>query len=99
MDSVYQMTDEVTQWIDGHISDEVRDPFNAAIKMSEEVSELLHALYSGDGDVGSECADVMILLLDIAYLSDIDIVAEFHKKMAVNKARNWVKKNGSLRHD
>jgi NTP pyrophosphatase (non-canonical NTP hydrolase) len=98
MESVYEMTDEVTDWVDGLIPDDKRDPFNTAIKLSEEVSELLHALYT-KGDVGAEVADIMILLLDVAYLSDVDIVSEFYAKMAVNKGRRWTERNGSLSHE
>jgi len=68
-------------------------------KMVEEVSELMDAVLTGGRNVGEECADVLILLLDIAHLTGVDLHREFKNKMAVNRNRKWVKRNGALKHD
>ena len=92
-------TYKVTSWIEQYIPEKERDPMNTCIKLSEEVSELLHALYSGEGDVGHELADVYILILDIAHLKGYDLQVEFNKKMVINRARTWSQDKGALSHD
>lgn len=93
------LTEEMVTWISGHIPDSERDSFNTAIKMQEELSELLHALHTGDGDVGAECADLLVLLLDVAYLNGVNLEQEFGVKMHINRHRDWVKKSGALKHE
>lgn len=39
--------------------------------------------------VGSEAADVLIRLLDMAYRYDIDLVAEYRRKIAHNRSRGY----------
>jgi len=98
-DSLDRMTEEVVEWIQPLLPDTERDPFNTAIKLQEELSELLHAMHTGDGNVEEELADCLVLLLDIAYLTDSDITEGFWTKMAKNRERAWNKKNGSLHHN
>ena len=94
------MTQEVLDWIRPHIQDADRDSMETSIKLSEEASELSHAIYSGNREaIGEECADVMILLLDIIYLCDIDIQMEFMVKMEENRNRKWRKEKGALKHE
>lgn len=93
---IREMRKEVVDWADGKLPD--RDPINTGIKLGEEVSELMHAMYTNDGNVGEECADVLALLLDIAHLNKVDIVTEYYTKMRTNKIRNWRVVNGSLKH-
>lgn len=92
------MTAEMLAWIRQHLPDQERDPMNTSIKLSEEASELTHALYTG-GDVGQECADILILLLDIAHLKGIDLEHEFFVKMVENRDRVWNKEKGCLKHE
>ena len=101
MTQIEEMTEEVVDWVGEFIPDEDRNPFNTAIKMSEEVAELLHALYSDESDkaVADECADILILLLDVAHLYEIDLTAAFKRKMDINRDRQWKHRNGSLFHD
>ena len=94
----YAMTVQVVDWIKPMIPDAERDSMNTAIKMADEVSELQHAIYTKGKNVGEELADVMILLLDIAYLHKVDIAAEFASKMEINQNRRWKERNGSLTH-
>lgn len=63
--------------------------------MIDELPELLH----GGLNDPMEYADVLILVLDIAYLNGIDAVQAAHKKMDINEKRKWaVKPNGLLQH-
>ena len=92
------MTKEVVDWISPLLPDAVRDPVNTSIKLSEEASELTQAIYSGTGNVGEELADILILLVDIAYLHGIDLQEEFNEKMGVNRQRVWNLEKGALKH-
>lgn len=94
---IKRMQKMVVSWIRNLIPDERRDPVNTAIKLSEEVAELLHALYV-DGDVGTEVADCLILLLDIAHLEGVDVDTQFKLKMAINSNRQWKADKGCLSH-
>lgn len=96
MDRLSRMTEEVVSWIGPLLP--CRDPFDTTIKMASELSELQHAIHTGDGDVGEECADVMILFLDLINLLNIDIEDELLKKMWVNRGRAWEKRMGTLKH-
>lgn len=97
MSSLPPMTDEVVEWASETFPD--RHPMHTVAKMVEEVSELVDAVFAGGGNVGEECADVLILLLDIAHLTGVDLHEEFKNKMAVNRNRKWVKINGAFKHD
>lgn len=98
MSQIDEMTEEVVKWIRDYIPDGLRDPVNTSIKLSEEASELTHALYTGDGSVAEECADVLVLLLDIAHLRGVDLAAAFRSKMRTNRSRRWDKVKGALKH-
>ena len=98
MSTVPAMTKEVVDWVRGHLPDDKRDPVNACIKAIQELGELQHAIYTGDGNVGEECADVMAVLLDIIHLTNTDITTEYYAKMRVNKCRRWSIVNGALKH-
>lgn len=93
------MTNEVLDWIRPFLPDDVRDPMHTCIKMTEEVSELAHALYSGEGSIAEECADILILLVDVAHMNGVDLRAAFTEKMERNRRRSWCKKNGALKHE
>lgn len=95
--SLPPMTNEVVGWVSEIFPD--RHPMHTTIKMVEEVSELMDAVFTGGRNVGEECADVLILLLDIAHLTGVDLQEEFKNKMAINRSRKWVKRNGALKHD
>ena len=95
--SLPPMTDEVVEWVSEIFPD--RHPMHTTIKMVEEVSELMDAIFAGGRNTGEECADVLILLLDIAHLTGVDLQEEFKNKMAINRSRKWVKRNGALKHD
>lgn len=99
MNTIENMTGEMLDWIEPMIPGNDRDPMKTTIKLAEEVAELIHALYIGDGSVGEECADILILLLDVAHLNGIDLGQEFTRKMAINRSRNWREEKGALKHE
>jgi len=99
MAHIHLMTEEVVNWIDQLVPRSDRDSMNTCVKLTEEVSELMHAIYTGDGNVGEECADILVLLLDIAALHDVDLAEAFYTKMDTNKARRWTRVRGALRHE
>jgi len=93
---VDEMQQHVVSWISQLLPH--RDPFNAAIKLASEVSELQHVLHTGDGNVGIEISDCLILLLDIAHLTGSNIEENFRQKMKINRKRKWKEKMGTLKH-
>lgn len=85
------------EWISGLIPN--RDIRRTVIKLSSEVSELMEAVIVGPKEaIASEVGDVLILLADIAELSDVDIAQAFWDKLQVNKNRKWHESGGSLQH-
>ena len=91
------MTDSVVEWVSELLPN--RHPMSTATKMVEEVSELLDAVFTGSGNVGEECADILILLLDVAHLKGVNLSQEFEAKMSINRNRKWIERNGALKHD
>lgn len=96
MDQLSRMTEEVIEWIEPLLPD--RLSFDTAIKLVEESSELLHAIHH-DGNVESEAADILVLLLDISFLHGFDLSAAFEEKMEINRQRKWKQKQGTLSHE
>lgn len=96
---IEKMQEHVVEWIELLIPERDRDPMATCIKLSEEVNELVYEHYTGGDGIGEEVADCLILLLDIAYMNDVDITEEFLKKMAINRNRKWKTKNGSMKHE
>ncbi len=92
---IHHATNEVDNWISPLLPD--RSSFDTAIKLVEEASELLHAIHH-HSDVGQECADILILLLDVAHLHGVDLASEFSKKMEINRKRSWTERQGTLKH-
>ena len=89
------LTKRVVEWADSVFPDRTEE---AALRkmMLEELPELLN----GGRDDPGEYADVLILLVDIAYLRGFDIVAAAQEKMTVNEGRSWKLDpvTGSLKH-
>ena len=65
-----------------------------------ELAELKQALASGDlAEAKAEAADVVILLHRVAALLGTDLATEVDAKMAINRARSWVRDGkGAGRH-
>ncbi len=65
-----------------------------------ELQELRSALKAEDvEEIGSELADIIILLYRIAELRGLDITEQIDSKMQVNRQRAWIAKgDGTGRH-
>ncbi|OGD65822.1 hypothetical protein A3F08_01820 [Candidatus Berkelbacteria bacterium RIFCSPHIGHO2_12_FULL_36_9] len=63
----------------------------------EEVSEANRAYYKKLPNIGEELADVAIYLLGLAQILKVDLEKEILKKVAKNKARVYIKKNGVVK--
>jgi 8-oxo-dGTP diphosphatase len=69
-------------------------PRNLAVSLSIEAAEILEHFQFTDEikdreELGSELADVMLYLLQLASVSGIDLEDAVLKKIEVNKGRNW----------
>ncbi len=69
-------------------------PRNLAVSLSIEAAEILEHFQFTDeikdrGELGSELADVMLYLLQLASVSGIDLEDAVLKKIEVNKTRTW----------
>lgn len=61
-------------------------------KLHGEMSELYEEVVDANGEparIGKECADVFIVLVQIAEHSGVNLMEEVAKKMAINAAREW----------
>lgn len=69
-------------------------PRNLAVSLSIEAAEILeHFQFSDDikdrDELGSELADVLLYLLQLASVSGIDLEEAVLKKIEKNKVRTW----------
>ncbi len=69
-------------------------PRNLAISLSLEAAEVLEHFQWGENiqnrdDLASELADVSLYLLQLAYVSGIDLEEAILKKIEVNQSRTW----------
>lgn len=69
-------------------------PRNLAVSLSIEAAEILEHFQFTDeikdrDELGSELADVMLYLLQLASVSGIDLEDAVLKKIEVNKGRTW----------
>jgi len=63
----------------------------------EEVAEANRAYYKKLPDLGEELADVAIYLLGLSEILKIDLEKEILKKVAKNKSRKYIKKDGVVK--
>lgn len=65
---------------------------SVAVRMNDEVAELLSKLNQDDNHpgAGEECADVLIVLFRLADKLGLDLLYEVDLKMEVNRDREWV---------
>ena len=91
--TIYHLQDEITEWL--AIQYPNRTPMDVLIKFLEEVAELFKDPQSKD-----EQADLLILMLDLARLTGIDILQAGFDKMAINRSREWIidPKTGIMSH-
>lgn len=70
-------------------------------RCNEEMAELLSLVAQPPGgvtslQVGTECADVFIVLCQIADAYKVDLQASVNYKMKINRARTWVTDGNGL---
>ena len=71
----------------------VRVPVSLVERAQLEMNELQEAVLAEDhAEIGKEAADVLILLYRLADQFGLDLDQEVVSKMAINRARKWVKK-------
>jgi len=79
------LQEQIAAWADKIFPD--RTVFNSTTKLIlEEIPEWLQ-----DQDDPHEYADLVILILDIAYLKGIDVKKAVLEKMEINRKRKWKK--------
>lgn len=91
--------DEITRWASEQFPH--RTDHHAIHKlMVEEIPEMaMHKKEKGTETIGTELADCLILLLDLASLWEVDVVDALREKMAINYARSWAQDaNGIMQH-
>ncbi len=96
---IRQLTDEMHRlvrskgWYEPD-SKRPQTPRNLAVSLSIEAAEILEHFQFTDeirdrDKLGSELADVMLYLLQLASVSGIDLEEAVLKKIEVNKSRTW----------
>lgn len=90
--SVEALQKLVVEWADSVFPD--RTPEQAFRKLMEEEIEEMKRSPKDEG----EFADAVIVLLDLAHLTGIDVNHAVKKKMEINKARKWKLKDGLFKH-
>jgi len=86
------LTEAVFEWAEEAFPK--RNDTSMYLKMYGEIAEMIES--DGDAD---EIADMFILLLDYTKRKKVDITTAVYKKLATNRARQWVTdKNGVNSH-
>jgi len=96
--TIQELTDEMNRFVEemGWYRDDSpwpQTPRNIAISLSLEAAEVLEHFQWGEdanGDaLAGELADVALYLLQLAYLTGIDLERAILDKLAVNYHRDW----------
>jgi NTP pyrophosphatase (non-canonical NTP hydrolase) len=96
--TIQELTDEMNRFVEamGWYSEDspwAQTPRNIAISLSLEAAEVLEHFQWGEqadrAALAGELADVTLYLLQLAYLTDIDLEQAVHAKLAINYNRNW----------
>lgn len=101
--------ESITRWADDTFG--VKHPAEVAARMNVEVAELVAGLATvaavpvADMDqelvqeLQKECADVFIMLAQVAEKLDVDLQTVVNYKMGVNRRRNWTRSpSGKMQH-
>jgi NTP pyrophosphatase (non-canonical NTP hydrolase) len=98
MMDIQELTDEMNRFVEAmgwyrEDSPCQQTPRNIAISLALEASEVLeHFQWGEEGDTRSlagELADVALYLLQLAYLTGIDLEQAVLDKLAINYKRDW----------
>jgi NTP pyrophosphatase (non-canonical NTP hydrolase) len=96
---IKQLTDEMNRfvrskgWYDEH-SKRPQTPRNLAISLALEASEILEHFQWRDEirdrqELAGELADVALYLLQLAWVTGIDLEDAMLKKLEINRTREW----------
>lgn len=98
LQTIRNLQREVSQWADDAYPH--RTLKNVLDKFDEEYQELLDSLVETGRIDPLELADVIILVLDAATLSRVDIQNSVREKVGINYARSWIidPKTGIMSH-
>jgi NTP pyrophosphatase (non-canonical NTP hydrolase) len=98
--TVQELTDEMNRFVEAmgwyrEDSPWQQTPRNIAISLSLEAAEVLEHFQWGDEankeSLAGELADVMLYLLQLAYVTGIDLERAVLDKLAINYNRDWAK--------
>ena len=96
--TVQKLTEEMNRFVEAmgwyeEDSPLPQTPRNIAISLSLEAAEVLEHFQWGEeadnGALAHELADVALYLLQLAYLTDIDLEQAILDKLAINYSRKW----------
>lgn len=97
-----QLTDEVNRFVQAmgwYDQDSPYDqtPRNIAVSVAIEAAEILEHFQFDEqpadrDELAGELADVAMYLLQLAYLTDIDLEQAIHAKLRKNYTRSWSRK-------
>lgn len=101
--------ESITRWADDTFG--VKHPAEVAARMNVEVAELVAGLATVAAvpvedmdpelvqELQKECADVFIMLAQVAEKLDVDLQTVVNYKMGVNRRRNWTRSpSGKMQH-
>lgn len=101
--------ESITRWADDTFG--VKHPAEVAARMNVEVAELVAGLATVAAvpvedmdpelvqELQKECADVFIMLAQVAEKLDVDLQTVVDYKMGVNRRRNWTRSpSGKMQH-
>jgi len=96
--TIQELTDEMNRFVEamgwyGEDSPCLQTPRNIAISLSLEASEVLEHFQwgeqAGKDALAGELADVALYLLQLAYLTGVDLEQAILDKLAINYKREW----------
>jgi len=96
--TIQELTDEMNRFVEAMGWYKENSPLpqtarNIAISLALEAAEVLEHFQWGEeansGALAEELADVALYLLQLAYLTGIDLEQAIRDKLAVNYSRNW----------
>ena len=90
----------ITEWGSKTFGEPKGGPREVAVRANKEMAELLSALEHGKYELAiEECADVMIVLMQVMHRLGGDMAVEVDLKMDINEQRSWLQMpDGSFQH-
>ena len=96
--TIQELTDEMNRFVEAmgwyrEDSPWSQTPRNIAISLALEAAEVLEHFQWGEradsNALAGELADVALYLLQLAYLTGVDLEQAIHDKLAINYDRHW----------